>query len=157
VIGSALLSTLHLLALAIGLPGVFLRGKALRALQKDPTAVERVLTADNLWGVAALLWLATGLTRAFAGFEKGSGFYLNSGAFLVKMGLFGAVLLLELWPMATFIRWRIRKAKGLALDTSRALPLSRVNDAELLLTLAMPLVASMMARGIGFGWFSAGP
>jgi putative membrane protein len=153
VIGSALLSTLHLLALVIGLPGVFLRGKALRALQQDPSAVERVLAADNLWGVAALLWLGTGLTRAFGGFEKGSSYYLNNSTFLVKMGLFAAVLVLEIWPMATFIRWRIRKAKGLVLDTSRARQLSRVNDVELLLTLAMPFFASMMARGIGFTWF----
>ena len=156
-IGSALLSTMHLLALAIGLPGVFLRGKALRALPNDPSAVERVLSADNLWGVAALLWLATGLTRAFGGFEKGTGYYLHSGTFLVKMGLFASVLALEIWPMATFIRWRIRKAKGLPLDTSRALQLSRVNTLELVLTLAMPFFASMMARGIGFGWFSGGP
>lgn len=141
---SAILSTLHLLALAIGLPGVFMRGRALRA-----GAVDRVLAADNLWGIAAVLWLVTGLTRAFGSFEKGSGFYLNSGTFLVKMGLFAVVLLLELWPMVTFIKWRICRARGLPIDASRLAALARVNDLELAIVVAMPFVASMMARGIG--------
>lgn len=153
-LSSALLSTFHLLALALGLPGVFLRGRALKALKDDPTAVARVFAADNFWGVAALLWLGTGLTRVFGSFEKGSGYYLHSGAFLVKLALFGLILLLELWPMVTFIQWRIRKAKGLPLDTSRAAQLARVNDLELALVLAMPFLASMMARGLGVGWFS---
>lgn len=153
-LSSALLSTFHLLALALGLPGVFLRGRALKALKDDPTAVARVFAADNLWGVAALLWLGTGLTRVFGSCEKGSGYYLHSGAFLVKMALFGLILLLELWPMVTFIQWRIRKAKGLPLDTSRAAQLARVNDLELGLVLAMPFFASLMARGLGVGWFS---
>ena len=150
---AALLSTFHLLALALGLPGVFLRGRALRALQKDPTAIAPVFLADSLWGIAALLWLGTGLTRLFGSSEKGSGYYLNSSSFLIKMALFVLILLLELWPMMTFIRWRIRQSKGLPIDTSRAALLTRVNDAELALVLAMPFLASMMARGVGFAWF----
>jgi putative membrane protein len=153
-LSASLLSTLHLFALAIGLPGVFLRGRALRRLRADPTALDALFLADNAWGIAALLWLATGLTRALGSFEKGPDYYLHAGSFLVKMGLFGGILLLELWPMATFIRWRIARGKGLPVDTSRAGTLARVNDAELALTLAMPFFASMMARGIGVGWFS---
>lgn len=153
-LSAALLSTFHLIALVLGLPGVFLRGRALRALQTDPTAIKRVLLADNLWGVAALLWLGTGAARLFGTAEKGTGYYLHSGSFLLKMALFGLVFALELWPMITFITWRIRQGKGQPIDTSRAGLLSRVNDVELALVLAMPFVASMMARGIGFSWFS---
>src|SRR5689334_5097794 len=69
---AALVSALHVLALGIGLGGVFARGRALRALAGgDTSGVDRVLFADNFWGVAALLWLATGLTRAFGGLERG--------------------------------------------------------------------------------------
>ncbi|MFT3707826.1 MAG: DUF2214 family protein [Archangium sp.] len=150
---SSLLSTFHLLALAIGLPSVFLRGLALRDLQKDPAALDRVFRADNVWGIAALLWIGTGLTRAFGPFEKGSGYYLHSGTFLVKMGLFAVLFAFELWPMVTFITWRRRRAKGLRIDTSRAGLFFQFNTAELALTLAMPFFASAMARGIGFGWF----
>ncbi|MDP3235645.1 MAG: DUF2214 family protein [Myxococcales bacterium] len=153
-LSAALLSTFHLLALAIGLPAVVARARALQRLTKDPSAVEAVLSADNLWGVAALLWLGSGLLRAFGPFEKGSGFYLNSDAFLLKMALYGAVVLLELWPMVVFVKWRIRQARGLPLDTSRAGLFAKLTAAEAVLTLAMPFVASMMARGIGFTWFS---
>ncbi|MBL8937677.1 MAG: DUF2214 family protein [Archangium sp.] len=151
---AALLSTLHLFALAIGLSGVVIRWRELRRLVTDPAALEPMFVGDNLWGVAAILWLVTGLLRAFGTFEKGSGYYLNNHAFLLKLGLFGAIFLLELWPMVTFIVWRIRKAKGLPLDTSRAATFATITGVEVVLTVAIPFVASMMARGIGFTWFS---
>jgi putative membrane protein len=153
-LSAALLSTFHVLALAIGLPSVVARARALHRLTKEPGAVEAVLFADNLWGIAALLWLGSGLLRAFGPFEKGSGYYLHSGAFLLKMALFVVVMLLELWPMATFIAWRIRRGRGLPLDTRRAGLFAKLTAAEVVFTLAIPFVASMMARGIGFTWFS---
>lgn len=154
-IGSALLSTCHLLALAVGVPGVFLRGQALRALTRgDESALKRLFAADAAWGLAAILWLVTGLTRAFGPFEKGSEYYLHSGPFLIKMGLFIAILLLEVWPMITFIRWRVALARQQPIDRSVVPRLRLVNDLELVLTLAMPFCASLMARGVGFGLFS---
>ncbi|HET7343276.1 MAG TPA: DUF2214 family protein, partial [Methylomirabilota bacterium] len=62
---SAIVSALHLYALALGLPAVFLRGRALRG-RLDAAGLRRLFAADNVWGVAALLWLVTGLLRAFA-------------------------------------------------------------------------------------------
>lgn len=153
-LSAALLSTFHLFALAIGLAGVVIRFRQLRRLVTDPTALEAMFVGDNLWGVAALLWLVTGLSRAFGSFEKGSGYYLNSGAFQLKLGLFAVIVLLELWPMVTFMRWRIRKAKGLPVDTSRAATFATITGIELVITITIPFVASMMARGIGFTWFS---
>src|SRR3546814_12900469 len=50
--------------------------------------------------------LATGLLRAFAGLEKGTDFYLASHLFWLKMALFVAIVLLEIRPMLTFMRWR---------------------------------------------------
>jgi putative membrane protein len=150
VLSSSLLSTLHLLALAIGLPGVALRGLGLRALRNDPTAITTVLRADAAWGIGALLWLSTGLVRAFGPFEKGTAYYLSSGLFLVKLGLFVLVLLLELWPMITLIRWRIAQGKGLPVGLAVVPKLIRVNDLELAVTLTIPFLASAMARGLGF-------
>src|SRR6185312_1271439 len=71
---SAVVASLHLLALAIGLPAVFLRGRALKG-PLDMDGVRRLLAADNAWGVAAALWIVTGLLRAFGGLEKGTQFY----------------------------------------------------------------------------------
>lgn len=143
-LSSALLSALHVFALAIGLPGVFLRGRALRAGD-----VPRVLAADSAWGVAALLWLVTGLARAFGGFEKGTQFYLANAMFHLKLTLFVAIVLLEMYPMVTFIKWRIALAKKQPVDTSKTGLLARLNAVELALTIALPFVAALMARGIG--------
>jgi putative membrane protein len=146
---AAVVSSLHLLALATGLPAVFLRGRALKG-QLDADGVRRLLAADNAWGVAAVLWIATGLLRAFGGLEKGSEFYLRSPLFWIKMALFLAILVLEVRPMITFIRWRIQLGRGLPADIAAARGLYTLNHIELALVVVMVFVASMMARGIGF-------
>lgn len=146
---SAVVSSLHLLALAIGLPAVFLRGRALKG-RLDADGLRRLLAADNVWGVAAVLWIVTGLLRAFGGLEKGTEFYLRSPLFWTKMALFLLVLLLEIRPMITFIRWRIRLGRGLRVDTSVAPRLYTLNHIELALVVVMVFVASLMARGVGF-------
>lgn len=145
---SAVVSSLHLLALAVGLPAVFLRGRGLRG-RLDADGLRRVLAADNVWGIAAVVWLVTGLLRAFAGLEKGTDFYLRSPLFWVKMALFALILLLEVRPMTTLIRWRLRLGRGEPVDTSGAPGLYTLNHIELALVVAMVFVASLMARGVG--------
>src|SRR5437762_4840148 len=66
---SAIVSALHVLAVTLGLPSVYLRGRALRR-PLDGDGLTRLFAADNVWGVAALLLLATGLLRAFAGLRS---------------------------------------------------------------------------------------
>ncbi len=146
---SAIVSSLHVLALAIGLPAVFLRGRALKG-PLDTEGLRRLLAADNVWGIAALLWIVTGLLRAFGGLEKGTEFYLHSPLFWVKMALFLLVLLLEIRPMTTFIRWRIRRGRGEPIDVAPARALYTVNHIELAIVVVMVFVASMMARGVGY-------
>jgi putative membrane protein len=146
---SAVVSSLHLLALALGLPAVFLRGRALKG-SLDAEGLRRLLAADNVWGIAALLWIVTGLLRAFGGLEKGADFYLRSPLFWTKMALFLVVLLLEIRPMATFIRWRIRLGRGETIDTGAARALYTLNHVELAIVVVMVFVTSLMARGVGF-------
>ena len=146
---SAIVSSLHLLALALGLPAVFLRGRALKG-PLDADGLRRLLAADNVWGIAAVLWIVTGLLRAFGGLEKGADFYLHSPLFWTKMALFLVVLLLEIRPMATFIRWRMRLGRGEGIDTSAARALYTLNHVELAIVVVMVFLASLMARGVGF-------
>ena len=145
---SAIVSALHVLALAIGLPSVLLRGRALKG-PLDGEGLRRLFAADNIWGVAALLFVVTGLSRAFGGLEKGTTFYLHSTLFWTKLALFGAVLLLEIWPMVTFIRWRRARRRGEVPNTSRARALYAINHVEMILAVAIVFVASFMARGFG--------
>jgi putative membrane protein len=144
-----LVATLHLLALGIGLGAVWARGRALR-LPLDEAGLRRVFSADNLWGMAALLWIVTGLLRAFAGLEKGTAYYLHNHAFWLKMVLLGGILLLEAWPMATLIRWRIQHARGQTLDTRAAPAFARISHVQALLVIAMVFAATAMARGLGW-------
>jgi len=145
---SAILSALHVLALALGLPSVYLRGRALKG-PLDRDGLRRLLAADTVWGIAAALWIATGLLRAFGGLEKGSQFYLQSPLFWTKMALFVTVIILEIWPMVTFIRWRGALRRGETPDTSRARALYLVNHVEMGLVVLIVFVASFMARGFG--------
>ncbi len=141
---TALASAVHVLALGVGLGAIFARQRGL----KDPVDVDAVLRADNWWGVAALLWIASGLARAFGGLEKGTAFYLANNLFWVKMSLYGLASLLELWPMYTFIVWRVRQKQGQPLDLSRAPLLRRISQVEVALVCVIPFVAAGMARGL---------
>jgi putative membrane protein len=145
---AAIVSALHVLALAIGLPSVWMRGRVLRGALDRP-ALTRLFVADNLWAVAALVWLVTGLARAFAGLEKGSAFYLGSTLFWTKMALFVAIVLLEIRPMVTFIGWRRRLKRGEMPDGRDARTLYLINHVQLALGVLMVFVASFMARGFG--------
>ncbi len=143
------LSALHILALAIGFGAVFARGRRLRDLRRAPGdagVVGRLLQADSFWGLAALLWIITGFGRVFSKLEKTPEFYLRNGFFWVKMGLFALIILLEILPMITFVRWRIARGRGNQpmgkLDTLIAL-----NDAETVIVILIPFVAALMARG----------
>lgn len=148
---AAVLSALHVLALGIGLGAVFARGRFLRALRSgpDPRALSGLFTADTLWGIAAGVWLVTGLLRAFGRVEKAPEFYLRNGFFWLKMALFLTVVALEIWPMATFIRWRIARRRGQPLPGfDRLSGLVRVGDVETALVVVIPFVAAAMARGL---------
>ena len=140
-----LLAALHLFALGIGLGAIVNRGAALRG-NLDANGVRRVLNADTAWGIAAMLWIATGLLRAFGGFEKGSSYYLDNHVFLAKMGLLALILALEISPMITFIRWRRRDA---VIDAARAPALARISFVQAALIVLMVFAATAMARGIG--------
>ena len=145
---SAIVAALHYLALAIGLPAIFLRGRALKGTLDDP-GLRRLFAADAAWGVAAALWVATGLLRAFGGLEKGSAYYLQSRLFYLKMALFVAVVALEVWPMLTFAGWRRARRRGVPVETSRARVFFQLSHVQLALTIVMVFVASAMARGLG--------
>jgi putative membrane protein len=144
---SAIVAALHYLALAIGLPAIFLRGRALKGTLDD-AGLRRLFAADSMWGVAAAVWVATGLLRAFGGLEKGSAYYLQSHGFYLKMGLFLAIVALEIRPMVTFMAWRKTHRAGARVDTSRAPALFQVSHVQLALTVVMVFVASAMARGL---------
>jgi len=143
-----LAASLHLLALGVGLGAVWARGRALRS-SLSPATLGRVFLADSLWGLAAFLWITTGLWRLLGGLEKGTGYYLQNHFFFAKMGLLGLVLLLEIGPMTTLIRWRRMVSRGEMPDTSGASRLAGISYLQAALVILMVFAATAMARGMG--------
>lgn len=143
-----LAASLHLLALGIGLGAVWARGRALRS-SLDAGTLRQVFFADTLWGLAAVLWISTGLWRLLAGLEKGTGYYLQNHLFLTKMALLVLVLLLEIRPMITLIRWRKTVSRGEVPDTRAAPLLARISFVQAWLIVLMVFAATAMARGMG--------
>jgi putative membrane protein len=142
----ALLSAVHILALAIGMAAVVVRGQAL-AGRLDDAGWRRLLAADSAWGLAALLWIATGFARVFYG-DKSPDFYWSNGFFHLKLTLFLLVFALELSPMIAFIKVRSARARGAALPAVAVERLRRINAIEIGLVVAIVFVAPFMARGI---------
>src|SRR6187551_2406244 len=140
---SYIIATLHILTFGIGFYGIWPRANALKKL-KDVSGLNDVFKADSFWGIAALLWIITGLWRAFGGLEKGSDYYLHSNTFIAKMGLFLVVFIIEIKPMVTLIRWRIKRRKNETIDFSYARQLAFLSHIELGLIAIIVCLATAM-------------
>lgn len=106
---------------------------------------------DIVYFVAAIFVLITGGLRLFLGL-KGTGFYLGNPAFYVKMGLFLLVGLISILPTLQFIRWSRQSNEEMdaLLPTAEVARVARWVRLEFGLLLLIPLVAALMARGIGY-------
>jgi putative membrane protein len=146
------LAALHLLALAIGLAAVLARGTALREPASAAT-LRRAFRADTEWGLAAALWIGTGLWRYLGAVEKSTAYYNQNTWFLTKLGLLAVILALELWPMLTLIRWRRALARGGAPEgvaaPAAARRIATISHVQALLVVLMVVAAVAMARGLG--------
>jgi putative membrane protein len=101
------------------------------------------------WGVAALLWVASGLWRLLASTEKPTAYYVGNHVFWTKMALFGAILVLESRPIVTLSIWRRQLARGETPDLSTAPGMARTSYVQAVLVILMVLAATAMARGLG--------
>jgi putative membrane protein len=142
------IASIHLLALGIGLGAIVTRARGLQTARREPR-LRTILVADNLWGLSGLLFLGTGLWRAFGGLEKGTEYYLQHPLFHAKLGLFVLVLLLEIWPFVTLIKWRRSKRRGERVSIAPAKNLARISYVEALIVVVILFLATAIARGIG--------
>ena len=145
-------AALHLLALAIGLQAVLRRAQWLtKPVSRD--MVKEVLHSDSEWGLAALLWIGTGLWRYLGSTEKGSQYYEHNAFFLAKIAIFAVVLLLEIKPVMTLVRWRIALGRGTPPEQlpgmGSARVIARISAVQGGLIVLMVFLAAAMARGYG--------
>jgi putative membrane protein len=115
----------------------------------DAVTARRLLRIDIAYGISAGLVLLTGAARVLW-YGKGLDYYLHNGLFHAKVGLFLLIGLLSIVPTLTFFNWRNDLLAGRApqISPTSARRTIWVIRLELLL-LAMPVLASLMARGVG--------
>ena len=122
-----------------------------RLLRPDPdrrSATAMVIT-DIIYGLAALALLVSGIFRVLY-YGQGSEFYTQN-PLLVKVGLYLSVGALSLYPTITYILWAIPLRKGELPKVSQALAtrLGWIINVELVGFAFVPLLATLMARGVG--------
>jgi putative membrane protein len=116
-----------------------------------PTSARSVLRMDAVYGIAALVLLVAGLVRVFYT-EKGSAYYFDSGAFLLKFALFIVVGLLSIYPTMKFMGWRqaLREGRVPSFDPATRRKVRMLIHIELTLLFVIMLMAIMMARGLWY-------
>lgn len=117
----------------------------------DQSTARRLLRIDIAYGISAGLVLVTGAARVLW-YGKGLDYYLHNWLFHTKVSLFILVGLLSILPTLTFFNWRNQLLAGQAPDISPATAKRTiwVIRLELLILLCLPVLASLMARGVGY-------
>jgi len=114
--------------------------------------IERLVIADSLYGISGLVLLYTGVQRV-SHYAKGWEYYQHEPIFWVKMLLFGVAGSSSLLPTIKIIQMAAKMNEtGEAPEVAPQLiaRLKKVVNGELLAFLAIPLTASLMARGVGY-------
>ncbi|MFZ4729103.1 MAG: DUF2214 family protein [Pseudanabaena sp.] len=112
----------------------------------------RILIADTIYGIAGITVLVTGILR-YLYFEKGADYYSHQPVFWMKISVFIAVGLLSLYPTVSFLMWikNLRAEKPPEVSPEKVKTLRTIIHIELFGFSLIPLLASMMARGITLG------
>lgn len=136
---------LHFLAI-ITMASTIVAEHLLLKTEMTRAEIRRLSTIDGIYGLSAILVVAAGLTLWF-GVGKPAAFYNQNWVFHTKLTLVIAMGLLSIYPTVFFMRER----KG-EQDEKIELPKSVVMlvRMELLLLVLIPLLATIMAKGIGF-------
>ncbi|MFN4361280.1 MAG: DUF2214 family protein [Hylemonella sp.] len=120
-------------------------------LRQPPSAdwVRTLARVDQAYGAAAILLLAAGLARVAWG-AKGADFYLQNPVFWGKVAVFAVVGLLSIGPTLRYPRWlRQLRTSGRLPEEAQVDETRRWVGGQLLLIVSLPVLAAMMARGIG--------
>ncbi|MDI1321749.1 MAG: DUF2214 family protein [Algoriphagus sp.] len=108
--------------------------------------IDRLSKIDGVYGFAVLVVLAAGLTLWLGGHGKPAEFYSENALFQTKLGLFLVIGLLSIYPTVFFFKKRKGDPTELVAIPKSIFWMIRL---ELLLVFAIPLLAGLMAKGIG--------
>ena len=109
--------------------------------------IGRLSRIDAVYGVAAFTLLCAGLTLWLGGFGKPSIYYTKNWIFHTKITFYIIVGLLSIYPTIFFIKNRKGNSDEKVAIPSAIFWMLRI---ELLLLFTIPLLAGLMAHGVGF-------
>jgi putative membrane protein len=109
--------------------------------------IGRVATIDAIYGMAAISLIIVGVTLWLGGFGKPAVYYTKNWVFHTKLTCFLLVGLLSIYPTVFFIKQRKGNPEEAVAIPKAVFWMLRL---ELMLLFIIPLLAGLMAHGIGF-------
>ena len=146
---SAGVAYVHYLSFMLCFAALVVERRLITASPNRREATSMVIT-DIVYGIAALALLGSGILRVMY-FGQGSEFYTQNPLFWWKVGLYLSVGGLSLYPTVTYILWAIPLRKGELPQVTETLAnrLGWIINIELAGFASIPLMATLMARGVG--------
>ena len=146
---SALVAYVHYLCIILCFGALIFERLQLK-IELNRKEVISIILADIVYGLAGVMLIVTGVLRVIY-FGQGAEFYIQNPLFWIKIASYVAVGLLSLYPTVTYILWAIPLSKNnLPTITSGLVSRFRwIINIELIGFSFIPLIASLMARGIG--------
>lgn len=146
-LADAVLAYLHYAAMALLFAALFREFQLCRP-SSERAAIQALPKTDLLYFAAAAGLLLTGLGRLAFG-AMPADFYLGNPIFHAKMGLFLLLGVISAWPTMRFMRWRKRMNTGIQPSPAERHATRKLIVVELLVAALIPLLAVLMARGVG--------
>lgn len=145
----AILAYLHLLAILTMVVFISSEAALCRVQWLNAAVVERLAKVDLVYGIAAIMVLATGVARTVWG-VKGTSWYWTNPLLHVKLTLFIVVGVISIFPTMSYFRWRKALRATGALPTEADIRKTRkLVMVQAHLIALIPLVAVFLARGFG--------
>jgi len=145
----AILAYLHLLAILTMVVFIASEAALCRVEWMNKAVVERLARVDMVYGIAAVLVLATGLARTWWG-VKGTAWYWTNPLLHVKVTLFVVIGIISIFPTLTYARWRKAVRAGGPLPAEAEVRKTRrLVMVQAHLIAVIPLFAVFLARGFG--------
>jgi len=113
--------------------------------QMSRKAIHRLAIIDTIYGISAIIMVGAGLYLWF-GTGKPAEFYATNPIFHTKVGLAILMGVLSLWPTVFFLKNRDKASDEIIGVPAKLKWFIRI---ELLIVFSLPMLASLVARGIG--------
>ncbi|GAB4326655.1 MAG: DUF2214 family protein [Bacteroidales bacterium] len=146
---SAIVAGIHYIAIMTMTGSLFTEYSLLKSgsLREN---IKRITVIDLIFGISALVVLATGLLRWFV-YGKGADYYLSNYLFHTKLTLFVLLGVLSVVPTIRFLGWRKKYYADDSFEPElkyrkRVMMFIHI---EMVILVIIPLLAAMIARGMG--------